>query len=481
MLHQRLSQKLLQKLSPQQIQLMKLLQVPTALLEQRIEEELEENPALEEGVDSQTESIDSQSEENTKDDLDIADYAAADDDIAAYKLRNNLSGNDEDRKAIPIPVKQSISEYLLEQLGVCALDERLHEIAEQLIGSIDEDGYIRRELDAIVDDLSFSGNIKTTVKELEEVLAIIQAFDPPGIGARDLKECLLLQLQRQQHHTETTEIAMTIIEKYFDEFAKKHYDKLQKQLNISEEELKTAIEEITRLNPKPASGYADSSDTKVNGYIIPDYTIVNTDGKLDVVLNSKNAPDLYISDSYREMLKGYQENGKKADPEQKKAVVFIKQKLDAAQWFIDAIKQRQHTLTITMQAILDRQHEYFLTGDETKLKPMILKDIAEKTNLDISTISRVTNSKYVQTEFGTYPLKYFFSEGIQTEDGEEVSSKEIKSILQEQINNENKKEPLSDQQLMEILKEKGYPIARRTVAKYREQLNISVARLRKEL
>ena len=477
MLHQKFSQKLLQKLSPQQIQLMKLLQIPTASLEQRIKDELESNPALEEGFEDQEDK--EQEEVADKDEIDVSDYLSDDDDIAAYKLRSgNYSNVDEEDKTMPAPVIKSFYEHLMSQLGMLEIDDRAYEIAEQLIGSIGENGYLRRELDAIVDDLAFAKNITTTVKELEEVLSLIQNFDPPGIGAKDLQDSLLIQLSRLNKEDKDIKLARIIVANHFNEFAKKHYEKLIKQLGVSDEELKAAIEIIVSLNPKPASGY--SEDNKASEYVVPDFTILNDNGELSITLNARNAPDLIVSGSYKEMLETYAAD-KKKDKEQKQAVMFIKQKIDSAKWFIDAIKQRQNTLLSSMYAIADYQEAFLLSGDETDLKPMILKDIAEKTNLDISTISRVSNSKYVQTEFGTFPLKFFFSESMQTDSGEEVSTKEVKKILEGFVADEDKKKPFSDEKLMEMLKDKGYNIARRTVAKYREQLNIPVARMRKEL
>jgi RNA polymerase sigma-54 factor len=493
MLKQKLSQKLLQKLSPQQIQLMKLLQVPTDQLEQRIKEELEANPALEEGETdddglSTTEDLFKEEEssdeeykeegESENSELDLDDYIG-DEDYADYKTRDdNYGDDDEDRKTVPLAVNDTFHENLSRQLGMCELDERKEKIAAQIIGSIDDDGYLRREISAIVDDLAFSMNIMTEEGEILEVLDLIQGFDPPGVGARDLRECLLLQLERKAH-TRSVKLAITILEEYFDEFTKKHYEKLQRYLKLEEEDLKFGIAEITKLNPKPG-GSAKEDGNNLYQYIIPDFTIINNNGELELKLNSRNAPELRVSQDFREMMIDYK-RGDKKDKKQREAVMFIKQKIDAAKWFIDAIKQRQHTLWSTMNQIMEHQYQFFLTGDETQLKPMILKDSAEQTGLDISTVSRVANSKYVQTEFGTYPLKFFFSESLSTDSGEEVSTREVKKILSELIELEDKKNPLSDQELMENLKQRGYNIARRTVAKYREQLDIPVARLRKEL
>ena len=493
-LSQSLQQKLLQKLSPQQIQLMKLLQVPTAILDERIKEELEENPALELTDDAHDDSFEESKDEFSEsgeeefeesgteeqyDNIDISDYVhEGDDDIADYKLRDENYGEQEEKTTMPYKVETSFYEILEAQLGMLNLDDREFRIAEQIIGSIDEDGYLRRETSAIVDDLAFRQNIDTSDAEVEGLIKRIQQFDPPGVGARNLQECLLLQLFRQKEEVKEVDMAISAITKYFDEFTKKHYEKIQRGLNLSDEDLRDVMVQITKLNPKPGGNIGEVN--KAESYVVPDFFIMNNAGKLELTLNSKNAPELRISEGYRDMLKEY-DRGSKKDRRQKEAVLFIKQKIDAAKWFIDAIKQRQHTLLSTMTAIMNHQHDFFLTGDETTLRPMILKDIAEKTGLDISTVSRVANSKFVQTEFGTYRLKFFFSESLTTDTGEEVSTREVKKILSDLIENENKKKPLSDERLTELLQEKGYNIARRTVAKYREQLNIPVARLRKEL
>jgi RNA polymerase sigma-54 factor len=495
-LRQSLQQKLLQKLSPQQIQLMKLLQVPTANLEERIKEELEENPALEQSEEGHDEYEDGQEEfenadsdeyeepDGSKDEyenLDISEYVSEDDDeIAEYRLKDDNYPEMDEGRTIPHPIEASFHEGLLEQLGMLVIDERKLRIAEQIVGSIDDDGYLRRETTSIVDDLAFRQNISTTAGEVEELIKMIQQFDPPGIAARDLQECLLLQLYRRQIHNndEAIDQAIEILQHYFDEFTKKHYEKIQRGLNMTDEDLKAAINQIIKLSPKPGSNLGEMN--KAESYIIPDFFIYNNAGKLELTLNAKNAPDLRISEGYRDMLKEY-DRGTKKDKRQKEAVIFIKQKIDAAKWFIDAIKQRQHTLYSTMEAIMMHQEEFFTTGDETSLHPMILKDVAEKTGLDISTVSRVANSKFVQTEFGTYRLKFFFSESLSTESGEEVSTREVKKILSNMVEGESKRKPLSDEKLTELLQQKGYNIARRTVAKYREQLNIPVARLRKEL
>jgi RNA polymerase sigma-54 factor len=492
---QNLQQKLLQKLSPQQIQLMKLLQVPTANLEERIKEELEENPALEQDEEGHDENFEDAQDEFTEngteeeeyteaektedyETIDISDYVReGDDDIADYRLRDD-NYDTEEKQSTPYKAESSFYEVLMDQLGLLNLDERQYRIAEQIVGSIDEDGYLRRETTAIVDDLAFRQNIISSEEEVEDLISKIQHFDPPGVAARNLQECLLLQLQRQREEGKPVDTAILALTKYFDEFTKKHYEKIQRGLNLDDEQLREVMQVITKLNPKPGGMVGDIN--KAESYVVPDFFIYNNAGKLELTLNSKNAPELRISEGYRDMLKEY-DRGTKKDKRQKEAVLFIKQKIDAAKWFIDAIKQRQHTLLSTMTAIMNHQHDFFVTGDETSLKPMILKDIAEKTSLDISTVSRVANSKFVQTEFGTYRLKFFFSESLSTESGEEVSTREVKKILRDMIEGENKKRPLSDERLTELLQEKGYNIARRTVAKYREQLNIPVARLRKEL
>ena len=474
-----LTQSLNQKLSPQQIQFIKLLQIPTAELETRIEEELEINPALEEGMDQKEEEVDSIPEEEgpaeKEEDLNVEDYLQ-EDDFTGYKMHGDGKYTEED-KEMPIPMATTLNDQLMSQLGFLGLDERETIIGKQLIGSIEADGYIRRELEAIINDLAFSQNIETDVEELESILERIQTFDPPGIAARDLQECLLLQLERKDQTDEVTN-AINILTLCFNEFTKKHYQKIIRKLDLpSEEELKEAINLITKLNPKPGGVSTGLVKTQ---YRVPDFIIENEDGNLVVTLNSRNAPELRVSRSYSEMMDSYSKSDKK-DKKLKETVSFVKQKLDAAKWFIDAIKQRQQTLLNTMTAILEYQYDFFLEGDESKLRPMILKDIAERINMDISTVSRVANSKSVQTEFGVYPLKYFFSEGISTESGEDVSSREVKHTLKSLIEGEDKRKPLSDDKLEKLLKEKGYKIARRTVAKYREQLSIPVARLRKEL
>lgn len=486
MLKQKLQQKLLQKLSPQQIQMIKLLEIPTLQIEQRIKKELEENPALEEGSEeeddiSPLEAEEDQFEDNDKDqeEFTLDDYIQ-EDEIPEYRLQaNNYSKEDEKRSEIPFSVGSTFQEHLEAQLSLRDLTEKQAILGEYILGNIDEDGYLRRELVNIVDDLAFLQNVTTTEKELEEVLAIIQDLDPPGVGARTLRECLLIQLAIKDRTQPALKTAYTVLDLHFEEFSKRHYDKITSKMGITETELKAAIDEILKLNPKPGSLYSDSFN-RASQPIIPDFILEHTEEGFDLHLNSRNLPELRLNASYNEMLQTYvRDKGQKK--EMKEAVMFVKQKIDSARWFIDAIRQRQNTLLLTMNAILKYQEEYFIDGDETKLKPMILKDVAEMTGLDISTVSRVANSKYIQTHFGIMPLKYFFSEGLQTDSGEEVSTREIKRILQDCIENEEKRRPLTDERLTEILQEKGYLIARRTVAKYREQLNIPVARLRREI
>ena len=482
-----LNQSLQQRLSPQQIQFIKLLQIPTFELSARIEEELEINPALEEGMEMENDVkerdefdedfddfADEKFEEYNDRELDIESYLH--DDYAGYKMQGDGSG-DEDDKEMPIAMISSLTDHLTDQLGFLRLAETQEIIGKQLIGSIEADGYIRRPMQAVVNDLAFTQGIYTTIEEVEGVLKYIQSFDPPGIAARDLQECLLLQLKRKNYEDPAIYHATKILEGSFEEFSKKHYDKIQKRLGMDDEMMKRAVTAITKLNPRPGSSEEDGT---IIQYLMPDYILTNANGKLELSLNSKNAPELRVSHSFHEMLDTYDKSDKN-NRVIKETVTFIKQKLDSAKWFIDAIKQRQNTLLRTMKCILDYQKEFFLTGDETKLKPMILKDIATQIEMDISTVSRVASSKSVQTEFGLYPLKYFFSEGIATDSGEDVSSREVKNILKELIDNEPKKSPLSDDKLEKYLNEKGYNIARRTVAKYREQLNIPVARLRKQL
>jgi RNA polymerase sigma-54 factor len=483
MLKQSLQQKLLQKLSPQQIQLMKLLQVPTVALEQRIKEELESNPALDEGVDNdrdndQEEYQDDYNEENKREDFDLSEYIS-DDEVPSYKTSIRNVGPDEEEKSLPLSMGKSFHEILTAQLGLLKLSEEEKIIAEHLIGNLDDAGYLRRDITSIIDDLAFYQNIEATEQELERLLIYIQEMEPAGSGARDLQECLLIQIKRKNRSDLNVYLAEKIIEKTFEEFSKKHYQKIVKKFDVTEEELRLALEEILKLNPKPGGSMNETQ--RVSQAIVPDFHLTIEDGKLNLQLNGRNAPELKVSREYKNLLKGYQAQKKEATKSQKEAVLFVKQKLDSAKWFIDAIKQRQNTLLNTMQTIIDLQYDYFMTGDETKIKPMILKDIADKIDMDISTVSRVSNSKYIQTPYGTFLLKTFFSERMQNSEGEDISTREIKRILQDTIGVEDKKRPLTDEKLAQLLKEKGYPIARRTVAKYREQLSIPVGRLRKEI
>lgn len=488
MLKQSLQQKLLQKLSPQQIQLMKLIQLPTMAFEQRLKQELEENPALEDGKDDDFSNADDDNDFDNSDfenndnesinteDINIDDYLS-DDEIPNYKTQANNYASDEEEKQIPFASGTSFTQHLKSQMHTYRLSEEEEIITDFLVGSIDDSGYIRRDLEDILDDLAFTQNVYTTIEELERLLKMVQQLDPPGVGARDLKECLLVQLKQKTEST-SRNLAIEILENSFDHFVKKHYSKLLQKFHISEDILKEGIKEIEKLNPKPGGSFVGSN--KVAEQIIPDFTIRIIDGELELSLNSRNAPELHISKEYNNMLMGYKESVDKSKS-QKDAVLFIKQKLDSAKWFIDAIKQRQQTLFITMNAIMHYQKEYFLSGDDRKLKPMILKDIADKIQMDVSTVSRVANSKYVATPYGTKLIKDFFSESMKNDQGEDVSTKEIKTILEMVIAEENKKKPLTDDRLAAILKDKGYPIARRTVAKYREQLDVPVARLRKKM
>jgi len=485
MLKQQLNFKLSQKLSPQQIQLMKLIQLPTQAFEQRISQEMEENPALEGGKDegdsidddfSNEEFDDFNDSETIEAEINVDDYLS-DDETPSYKLSaNNYSADDEDKQT-PYASGTSFNQHLLQQLNTYRLDDEAREIAKFLVGSVDESGYIRRDIQDIVDDLAFTQNVYTTEEKIEEVLDVVQELDPAGVGARHLQECLLLQLDRKPE-TAGVALATRIIEEAFDHFSKKHYKKLLSKFDITEDDLRDAISEIEGLNPKPGGAYA--GNTRMIEHIVPDFAIKIVEGKLELTLNGRNAPELHVSREYTNMLKGYKD-AKQKSKSQKDAVMFIKQKLDAAKWFIDAIKQRQQTLFVTMNAIMHHQEEYFLSGDERKLKPMILKDIADTIHMDVSTVSRVANSKYVDTPYGTKLIKEFFSESMKNDQGEDVSTKEIKKILEITISEENKRKPLTDDKLAQILKEKGYPIARRTVAKYREQLDLPVARLRKEI
>ncbi len=490
MLKQSLQQKLMQKLSPQQIQLMKLLQVPTMELEQRIKEEMEENPALEEGADqneddenleqeSDFEDNDNASEEsNSDDEFDISDYMD-DDDTPSYKLSANNTSPDDEERSIPISAGRSFQENLLTQLNLTELSAKEKEIVRTLVGNLDDDGYLRRELINIVDDLAFSQNLMVTEAELEKVLKVIHEMDPPGVGARNLQECLLIQINRKNAQYPSVALAKELLENQFESFTKKHYDRIIKRLDISDDDLKAAVDEIVKLNPKPGNSMLESSARNMQ-HVVPDFLLTVEDDEIKLTLNSRNAPELRISRTYKDMLQTFAES-KSKDKKEKEALMFVKQKIDSAKWFIDAIRQRQQTLLYTMNAIVELQKDYFLSGDETKLRPMILKDVADKVHLDISTISRVANSKYVQTPYGTFLIKTFFSESLSTDTGEEVSTREVKKILQDAIDIEDKLKPLTDDRLAQLLKDKGYNIARRTVAKYREQLNIPVARLRKEL
>lgn len=490
MLKQHLQQKLLQKLSPQQIQFIKLLQVPTVALDTRIKQELEENPALEDSslisldepkgeyddLNDDKNEFDNDAEPHSLEELNVDDYLQ-EDNTSDYSTSYHNGDDDEDKKETPIAIETTFFESLQQQLDLLPLSDQDFIIGKQIIGSLDDDGYLRRPITSMIDDLAFSQNVMVEEEEVLEMLKLIQSFDPAGIAARDLQECLTLQLKRKDTSNILIKKAIEIVEHHLDEFTRKHYDKLEKAIGLNSSELKEVVAEILRLNPKP--GDSNQVTTK-QMQIIPDFHISNNDGTLMLTLNARNAPELRVSRSYMDMFDHYDKASQK-DKKLKEAVQFVKQKLDSAKWFIDAIKQRQQTLLKTMNAIMHYQYDYFLTGDERKLRPMILKDIADKIDMDISTVSRVANSKYVQTEFGTFLLKSFFSEAIQTESGEEVSNKEVKKILEDCINNEDKRKPLADEKLTEILKEHGYNIARRTVAKYREQMNIPVARLRKEL
>ncbi len=501
MLRQTASQKMLQKLSPQQIQLMKLLQIPTATLEQRIKEELEANPALDEGDSererAENEDRDRQEEEpaeaEREETFELDDYLQnyIDDDPSSYKTRGESSNGDEEDRHIPMAVENSYHEYLEDQLHTLSLKgEKEATIARQIIGSIDDDGYLRRSPESIADDLLFSRNLDVREEDVFQILEKIQRFDPPGTGARDLRECLLIQLDIKLHRegkmgaarTADLTLARTVIADYFEEFSKKHFDKLVRNLEVDDDDLRDAMAQILKLNPKPASGY--SGRNRGGGqYVMPDFLISNRNGELELTLHGRNAPDLHVNDHYRDMLRSFRNRREKKQEIKRKdreAAQFIKQKIDSARWFIDAIQQRRNTLYNVMYALMQYQKDFFLSGDEKKLRPMILKDIADITSLDISTVSRVANSKFVQTEFGTFSLKKFFNESMSTTEGEEVSTLEVKKVLEEIIAAENKRKPLSDEKLMKALQAAGYDIARRTVAKYREQLGVAVARLRKE-
>ena len=486
MLKQYLQFKLSQKLSPQQIQLMKLIQLPTQAFEQRLKQELEENPALEGGKEENEGDLDSDFDNTTDDydenesinadDINVDEYLS-DDEIPDYRTHANNYSSDDEEKTMPYAAGTSFTQHLVNQLNTYRLSDEERDIAEFLVGSVDESGYIRRELSDIMDDLAFTQNVYTTEEHINKVLKIVHQLDPAGVGARNLQECLSIQLHRKQK-TVDTELAINIIDNAFDQFTKKHYKKLLHKFDITENQLKDAISEIEHLNPKPGGSYAGNN--RIVEHVVPDFAIKIVDGELELTLNGRNAPELHVSREYNNMLKGYKE-AKDKSKSQKDAVIFIKQKLDAAKWFIEAIKQRQQTLFVTMSAIMHYQKEFFLSGDERNLKPMILKDIADEINMDVSTVSRVANSKYVDTPYGTKLIKEYFSESMKNDQGEDVSTREIKKILETVIEEENKKKPLTDENLASILKEKGYPIARRTVAKYREQLDIPVARLRKKI
>lgn len=481
MLNQRLQLKLTQKLTPQQILLMKLIQLPSVALEQRVKQEIEDNPALDDDanldlVSAENEQSDNEDNSSNDDEFSLEDYMD-EDETPSYKLNAHNTGPDDEQRDIPFRSGVSFQEILLTQLQMQPLDERQFTIAHHLIGDIDESGYLERDLESIVDDLAFIQNIETNRDELRSLLKVIQEFDPAGVGARNLRECLLLQLERKEQ-TKAVELAYQVISRNFNDFTKKHYDRILSRTGSSEEDLKAAISEILKLNPKPGNSLSET--TGVNYTVIPDFIINNRDGELELIVNSWGLPELRVNRTYSDMVSHYQatKNRTKSD---KEAMLFMKQKMDSAKWFIEAVRQRQNTLFITMTAIMNYQFDFFLSGDETKLRPMILKDIANIVQMDISTISRVANSKYVQTPFGTFLLKSFFSEAMEREDGQEVSTIEVKKVLRTIIENEDKVKPLSDDRLMTLLKEKGYSIARRTVAKYREQMSIPVARLRKEL
>lgn len=488
MLKQYLQFKLSQKLSPQQIQLMKLIQLPTQAFEQRLKQEIEENPALETGKETDSDFEDSfdefdnssddynDNESINSDDINVDEYLS-DDEIPDYRTQANNYSSDDEEKSVPYAAGISFTQYLTTQLNTFFLSDEERDIAEFLVGSVDESGYIRRSLSDIVDDLAFTQNIYTTEKAVEKILHVVHQLDPAGVGARNLQECLSIQLHRKEKHPDV-ELAIEIIDKAFEQFTKKHYKKLLQKFDVTELQLKDAISQIEHLNPKPGGSY--SGNTKMVEHVVPDFAIRINDGELELTLNGRNAPELHVSREYSNMLKGYKEAANKSKS-QKDAVMFIKQKLDAAKWFIEAIKQRQQTLFVTMSAIMHYQSEYFLSGDERKLRPMILKDIADEIDMDVSTVSRVANSKYVDTPYGTKLIKEFFSESMTNDQGEEVSTREIKKILETVIEDENKRKPLTDEKLASILLKKGYPIARRTVAKYREQLDIPVARLRKKI
>ncbi|MBL6649698.1 MAG: RNA polymerase factor sigma-54 [Flavobacteriaceae bacterium] len=479
MLKQYLQLKLSQKLSPQQIQLMKLIELPLLELEERLSREIEENPALESGKENEDDFFDNESDyenDSNENDINVEDYLS-DDDIPDYNLKTNNYSQDDEEKSMPFISGLSFNQFLKNQLSTFSLIDEDQKIAEFLVGSVDQSGYIRTNLMEILDDLAFTTGLYTDLNSIERILKKIHLLDPPGVGARDLKECLIIQLKRK-NNSKSVENAINILENHFELFTKKHYKKIIQKIDINEDELRESIKEIEKLNPKPGSAF--SEPTKINSTIIPDFKIEIIENQLVLNLNSRNAPELFVSNEYKNMLSGYQEN-KKVSKSQKQAISFIKQKLDAAKWFIDAINQRNQTLLMTMSTIMDFQKKYFLTGDESNLKPMVLKDIAKKIDMDISTISRVANSKYVDTPYGIKLVKSFFSEGITNDKGIEVSTIEIKKELESIIDNENKSKPFTDDELTKKINEKGYPIARRTVAKYRETIGAPVARLRKKL
>jgi RNA polymerase sigma-54 factor len=480
MLKQQLQLKLSQKLSPQQIQLMKLIQLPTLAFEERLKQEIEENPALEQGKESvETDELyedqDDPWDEQENETLDLEDYLS-DDDVPDYKTTDSNYPEESKDHQIPYAAGTSFHQHLISQLGTFEISESTYLIAEYLIGSLDESGYLRRPEEDLIDDMAFHMNLMVAHEELIDSLHIVQQLDPAGVGARNIAECLRLQLERQSA-SEARDLAMTIIQDSFDLFSKKHFEKLQTKHKASEELLKVALTKIEKLNPKPGASFANQSKTST--YIIPDFTIRIEEDQIDVLLNARNAPELHVSKSYQELIRAYQEG--KPSKEQKETVQFVKQKLDSAKWFIDAIKQRQNTLLITMNAIVQHQRSYFLSGDERDIKPMILKDIAEAVGMDVSTVSRVANSKYADTPYGTKLLKTFFSDAMTNEEGETVSTRQIKSLVRDLIDAEDKKAPLTDDQIGKVLKEKGFRVARRTVAKYREQLDLPVARLRRSL
>ncbi|MFM2290988.1 MAG: hypothetical protein RIS29_801 [Bacteroidota bacterium] len=483
MLKQQLQQKLQQKLSPAQIQVIKMLEVPTLELEERIRQELEENPALEEGAeltnDADADDDFGMDDGGNNDDFDPEEYMA-DDDIPDYKLKANNTSKDDKYTEIPFSAGMTFHEFLIDQIGLMQITEHERMLIEYVIGNIDEEGYLRRSPEAMVDDIVFQAGVQTTDEEMYRIIRLVQELDPAGVGATTLQECLKLQLERKDR-SDTIKLAIRVIKDYFEEFSRKHYDKIQRGLDMDDVMLKKVMTEITHLNPKPGNAWGGNILEKSMATIVPDFILENDEGQLSVTLNNSNIPELRVNSTYNDMFQDYAASKQNQSREMKDAVMFVKQKIDSARWFIDAIKQRQQTLLTTMMAIVEFQEEFFIEGDDTYLKPMILKDIADLTGYDISTISRVSNSKYIQTEFGIYPVKYFFSESMTNDSGEEVSTREIKKILQDCIDNEDKRKPLNDEALADVLKTKGYIVARRTVAKYREQLNIPVARMRKEI